>query len=455
MHEKKNLKIGLVDADLLSKKTRFPNLTLQKIAGFLNDNGVNYELIFSLNPDLDKYQIIFMAKVFTFSNDPDFYTNAPEHIKAKFRIGGTGYYATKTGGEFKEAREADMIALEKDSFLLSLKNKRGGILKNGIDMARQFPDYGLYDSFIKSQIKAGENEKNFTNYQNFSMGFLTRKCVRHCPFCVNRLENGVVKYSELEWFYDPTRPFVYFWDDNILASNREIWKPILEKLIQKKIKFSFKQGLDERQFSENEHGEEMAELLSKARYYGDYIFAFDNWKDKEIIEKSLRIWRRYCPKKSTKFYLFTGFKQKKNDFPRFWRDIEELFKRIQVLMRFNCLGYVMRHEDHKEAPIPNIYIQIARWINQPAFYKKMTFWEFVYFNQVLWNRKNISNLNRPEKQSIDDFFNDVKAGLYESDLKMVKPLKTICEIFRLYPEHEDELKEFFSMSYERIRKEIF
>ena len=37
--------VGLVDADLLAKGTRHPNLALLKIAGFLNDNNVEFELI--------------------------------------------------------------------------------------------------------------------------------------------------------------------------------------------------------------------------------------------------------------------------------------------------------------------------------------------------------------------------------------------------------------------------
>lgn len=39
-------------------------------------------------------------------------------------------------------------------------------------------------------------------------------------------------------------------------------------------------------------------------------------------------------------------------------------------MSYGCVGYVMRHEDYHKAPIPNFYIQIARWCNQQAFYKK-------------------------------------------------------------------------------------
>ena len=40
-----NLKIGLVDADLLDGGTRHPNLALLKIAGFLKDNNIPFELI--------------------------------------------------------------------------------------------------------------------------------------------------------------------------------------------------------------------------------------------------------------------------------------------------------------------------------------------------------------------------------------------------------------------------
>ena len=39
-----NLKVGLVDADLLDGGTRHPNLALLKIAGFLHDNNIPFEL---------------------------------------------------------------------------------------------------------------------------------------------------------------------------------------------------------------------------------------------------------------------------------------------------------------------------------------------------------------------------------------------------------------------------
>ncbi len=50
-------------------------------------------------------------------------------------------------------------------------------------------------------------------------------------------------------------------------------------------------------------------------------------------------------------------------------------------MSYGCLGYVMRHEDYKKHPLGNIYTQIARWCNQPQFYKKMSFHQFIVRNQ--------------------------------------------------------------------------
>ena len=84
--------------------------------------------------------------------------------------------------------------------------------------------------------------------------------MRHCPFCVNKLENEVYRYSELEWFLDQerdekgklVRPYIYLWDDNFLASEKDIWKPMLENLIASKRPFQFRQGLDERILAESE-----------------------------------------------------------------------------------------------------------------------------------------------------------------------------------------------------------
>lgn len=104
----KSYKIGLVDADLLNGGTRHPNLVLLKIAGYLKDNEVEFDLIIEPNADIDGYDYIYMSKVFTFTPDPPLYVNAGSNRK-KFRLGGTGTYATtKDVKEFVEKPKADM-----------------------------------------------------------------------------------------------------------------------------------------------------------------------------------------------------------------------------------------------------------------------------------------------------------------------------------------------------------
>ena len=352
---------GIIDADLLDNGTRHPNLVLMKIAGYLRDHQIGYELIIDENQNLKKFSYIYVSKVFTFTKEPDFLTRISS--KRIFK-GGTGYYAEEDDMElFNQLREEDMTRLENDPLLPDF------------NMAHQMPDYSLYDKFIKNEIEKGRDTKRFKDYQFYSIGFLTRGCVRKCPFCVNKNINYVYNYSTLSDFVDENRPKIYLWDDNFLASKN--WKELLMELQATKKPFQFRQGLDIRLLND-----EKADMLSKSKYHGDFIFAFDQIKDKELIARKLEIWKKYSTK-TTKLYLFCGYEIHDDD--SLLIDIINIFKRIEILMKYGCLGYVMRHEDYRNHPLNNIYTQIARWCNQPQFYKKMSFKEFVDRNQY-WTK---------------------------------------------------------------------
>lgn len=62
-------------------------------------------------------------------------------------------------------------------------------------------------------------------------------------------------------------------------------------------------------------------------------------------------------------------------------DIEGVFIRISLLMRYGCLPYIMRHCNYQNSKYKGLYIQIARWCNQPQFFKKKSFAEFCITNQ--------------------------------------------------------------------------
>lgn len=446
----KTYKIGLVDADLLNGGTRHPNLVLMKIAGYLHDNNISFELLIEPNHSIVEYDYIYMSKVFTFTPDPPLFSNAGK-LKKKFIIGGTGNYATEKNIKiFIEKRNSDMACLENDKFLCRLKNYRSLKREFGIDMAAQMPYYKLYDKYIEKKIEEGRKPSYYDDYRYYSIGFLTRGCFRHCPFCVNKLENQIRPYSNLESFLDNevdekgrlVRPYIYLWDDNFLAASPSVWRPLLQDLINSKRPFQFRQGLDERILAESEHGEEIAKLLSKCRYKGDLIFAFDNWKDHDKIVKALKIWRHYNPKRSTKFYLFCGYMLKENDDQRLYKDIWELFQRIKILMQYGCFGYVMRHEDYHNHNLSNIYVQIARWCNQPQFYRYMSFWEYCYRNQSYWEQTTLKR-KVPNLKSYDEFMTDYRNGYYH-DIKICKTLQSLLDFLDKFHNQREELLEMFN-----------
>lgn len=465
---RRKIKIGLVDADLLCNGTRHPNLALLKIAGYFRDNGYVrgytddascYELITNESnfEELQKYDYFYVSCVFTFTlaAPPLVLTTLlnDKKLAKRVRMGGTGNYANLSIEEgFEEKREEDMHRLEHDAFLNKLKNKSGG---HGIDMRTQMPDYHLYDDFISVMENVKASSKYYKDYKEYSIGFLTRGCFRRCPFCVNKLERKAMPYSNLNDFLDNEvdektgklkRPYIYLWDDNFLAS--PYWEKLLDELIATKRPFQFRQGLDERLLAQHKRGEDMARKLASANYHGDFIFAFDNWFDRKIIVKALKIWKFYCPKKETKFYLFCGFHQSGSGHKQFQQDIAEIFMRICVLMRYGCLPYIMRHEDYKKAPISNLYVQIARWCNQPGFYRNLSFWQFCYKNQTYWEEHTLG-ITHSRLKTYEEFVDDINKGYYD-DKKICMPLKSVHNFLQMYSGHKELFLSFFNLSFKQM-----
>lgn len=345
------MRIGIVDADLLGReKHRFPNLVCEKISGYWKEKGADVQLLREYNQiDFlcsDKYDKIYVSKVFTDTPVPEWL--APTE---KIQIGGTGFYFDKAPN-----------------------------LPDEIE--HHMPDYHLYDAWIEEQVegarqaakrankefKEDQCRKQFKEYTDYSIGFLTRGCFRKCKFCVNQKYDRVFQHSPLEEFHDPSRKKICLLDDNFFGCPH--WKEMLEELRATGLPFKFKQGLDERLLTD-----EKCELLFSSNYDGDYTFAFDNVADYDLIRSKLKIIRRHTNSALIKFYVLVGFEGTDG------KDIENAFKRIELLMMYNCLPYVMRYQNKdcapwKDSPYSGLYIHLARWANQPSFFKKKSFREF-------------------------------------------------------------------------------
>ncbi|MEA5078551.1 MAG: hypothetical protein VB013_08275 [Anaerolineaceae bacterium] len=322
---------ALIDADLIDNGTRHPNLALMKLSGFLRENGYSVELVTNYE-NLTYFDKVYISKVFSF-------TTIPEDIKdyTHVRVGGTGFFSDG-----------------------------GPSLPRIIE--HHMPDYGLYSNYIEKQVNLGVKKEKFIDYLNFSIGFTTRGCFRQCEFCVNKRFTEIVLHSPVVEFLDNSRPGIYLWDDNFLGFSG--WESILDQLDATNKYFQFRQGLDIRLLTDQK-----AMRLSKSKYYGDYIFAFDNIEDSALIEKKLALWRQYS-KKNTKLFVLCGYKSLDEI------DIKNTFARIKILMKYSCVPYVMRYENYINSKYKSIYIQLARWCNQPQFFKKMSFRQYCKANQL-------------------------------------------------------------------------
>lgn len=335
------MKIAIIDADLIGRKRhRFPNLACMKLSGYYKSAGNDVALKTDY-ANLSDYDKVFISKVFTDTVVPD---DVLEMGNVEY--GGTGFF-------FDEAPDLP-YAIE-----------------------HHMPDYHLYDDFVNGQIenvvsnceteddeKAARRKarKEFKSFLDYSIGFVTRGCFRKCGFCVNRKYDRVFQHSPLSEFYDPDRPKICLLDDNFFG--HPSWKNIIQELHETGKPFVFKQGLDERLLTD-----EKCEWLCKVKYDGDIVFAFDNLKDYPMIEKKLKLIRQHTEKRF-QFYVLVGFESQNE------KDIEGAFKRIQLLMKYRCFPYIMRFEKYKNSPYRGMYITLARWCNQPSFYKKKTFREF-------------------------------------------------------------------------------
>lgn len=331
-------RIALVDADLLDNGTRHPNLAVMKISGYLKEQGCDVHLVEDYSElyaesdegtDYSKaleFDAIYISKVFDFSAIDEGLTKLPNVF-----CGGTGFY-------FEYARPLPY------------------------EIEHHMPDYHVYDAYIEHDTRRRNKKTWYKDYLDFSIGFATRGCFRKCAFCVNKHYQGVSFHSHIAEWYDPTRSKIYLWDDNILAYPH--WKEVIEELNATGKPFQFRQGMDIRLMTD-----EKAKALQNSKYYGDFIFAFDHPEEAPYIEKGLTTWRRHCTKE-TKLYVLSGFDSQDEN------EIISIFERIKLLMRFGCLPYIMRHEFYHKSPYKGMFIQIARWCNQPQFFKNMSFREY-------------------------------------------------------------------------------
>lgn len=305
--------ICLVDVD-----SCIPNLALMKLSSFYKQQKCKVDLIqlhksgydhHNREPvilDAGQYSRVFISSIFTLNKDLVKVKNC-KHVS----MGGTGNSVHKK-------------------------------LPDEIEHLK--PDYKLYKD------------------NQYSLGFLTRGCIRNCPYCFIPKKEGKLKdHSPLKEFYNPRLPKIMLLDNNILASPNCIAR--LKELKKTGKRVTFKQGLDFRCLTP-----EKAKLLSELNYDGEYIFAFDRIEDRPVIEKGLKeIWKPLTKDWQTKFFVLVGYNT----------TLQQDLERVYFLKEHKCLPYIMRHSNCYSSEYKPFYTDLASWCNQPGLFKKMPFKEFI------------------------------------------------------------------------------
>ena len=299
------MRIGLIDVD----HHNYPNLALMKISAYHKAQGDSVEWYM---PFSDRYDRVYVSKVFSFSPDIDEHINADEVLR-----GGTGYAIKLENGK-------EVYHPELDKPLMP-------------EIENIYPDYSIYPMYTKD-----------TAY-----GFLTRGCPRGCAFChvVSKEGRCSVKVANLSDFWGGQKNIVLC-DPNILACKD--WKDLLKQLEDSKANVDFNQGLDIRMMNE-----EKIEALKRIKIK-EFHFAWDRYEDKDKVLPKFKLFAEKWGKKfSHNMMVFV--------LVNFNTTIEQDLERIYTLRDLGYWAYVMVYDkEHCQ----QVYKDMQRWVNNRILFAK-------------------------------------------------------------------------------------
>ena len=273
-----------------SDKTDFPNYALMKISAWHKEHGDTVEW---WNP-LFTYDRVYSSKVFTFTPECPY---LPENtIK-----GGTGY------GIYDE-------------------------LPTEID--DMFPDYSIYPNV------------------DYAIGFLTRGCIRKCPWCVVPKKEGKIRpYRTWQEIKRPDSRNIVFMDNNVLACPHGIEQ--MQDMIGKDVRIDFNQGLDARLISK-----EIADILSRLKWIRHIRMSCDTDQMLETVLTAIHRLNDYGVKSYRVFvYLLV-------------QDIQSAEKRAIALRDAGADVFAQPYRDFTTNKEPDDELKhLARWVNHKAIFK--------------------------------------------------------------------------------------
>ena len=275
-----------------SDATGFPNLALMKLSAYHKSIGDTVEWWYPLM----KCDRVYSSKVFTFTPENPYLP--PNTIK-----GGTGY---------------------------------GNMSELPPKVEDMFPDYSIYPDC------------------HYAIGFLTRGCIRNCPWCIVPKKEGAIRPYQgwLDIKRDDSRDIV-FMDNNVLACEHGLEQ--MRDMIGKNVRVDFNQGLDARLMTEAK-ADALGEIKVK-----EIHFAWDDYKQGDSVLRGLEIYNKYAKRKPN------GHNCIVYTLVNFDTTLDQDLERIYTLRRLGFWAYVMIYDKPHAAPI---YKKLQRWVNNRFVFAK-------------------------------------------------------------------------------------
>lgn len=305
-------KVLLVDIDNKYRESkrrgkRFPNLALMKLSAYHKARG-----------DLVGFDI----------QDPDI-----THISCVFKR--NAHHAIKEAAAVK-----------------------GGLTYGGSGVA---PTYAL-----PPNIEALKPDYDLYPFQEFSLGFTTRGCIRNCEWCiVHEKEGKFRRVQHIKEFHDFRFKACKLLDNNILA-DRDWFFENTNWAIDNKVRIDITQGMDIRLLTE-----EIAEQLRRVKFIdGQIRFAWDRPDLEPVVRSGIEMLRDHGinVKRNLGFYVLVGYHGPGETPAPFCVDAY----RCNKLREWGVLAFAMPFNEEKTPLIS----ALARWTSRRTAYKASPFWRY-------------------------------------------------------------------------------
>ena len=213
--------------------------------------------------------------------------------------------------------------------------------------------YGLYNE-LPYEIDAVFPDYSIYPDCNHAIGFLTRGCIRKCPWCVvPRKEGGIHPYASWEQIKRSDSRDIVFMDNNVLAC--DFGKTQIESMIGQNVRVDFNQGLDARLIDD-----EVAQMLSRLKWIRFIRMSADTDAMLDVVIKAIERLGKYGMKPWRMFvYVLV-------------QDIESAERRCIALRDIGANPFAQPYRDFENNIEPTLeQRQLARWVNRKAIFKSV------------------------------------------------------------------------------------